>query len=111
MTERHINFYLSDIDDDPHRPTLSVWVDDDNGTGVPCVSVSIGPLHGQQQRFISLATGEARQLAKALIAKADQIEDRDKRRREAFAGNPRPSTIVESPLRKMQREMQERAES
>lgn len=98
-----IKFRLSrgrDPDGDPCRPDLSVWFNTDNDDDeVPCVTLAVAELWGQPERFVDLAPGEARQLAKALLLMADRVE---------AATEPPPATIVESPKRKLDRLIKER---
>jgi hypothetical protein len=53
---------------DCHRPDISVW--DDEGE----IAVSIGPLMGEQLRFIDLTPDEARLLAQTLEVVAALVE-------------------------------------
>ena len=59
--------------DDENRPRLSVWPDYEERIGF-CVNVAIGALFGQQQRFVELTPGEARELAAKLTRMADLAE-------------------------------------
>jgi hypothetical protein len=62
------------IDNDVHRPRLSMWAAWHDNIGGPVVSVAIHPLWGQAGRFIDMTPTEARSLATKLIGMSDAIE-------------------------------------
>lgn len=64
-------------DADPHRPRVSVWIDEneiEEGKPLPPLTLSLGALWGQQQRFVSLSPLEARSLAGDLKDLADAVD-------------------------------------
>jgi hypothetical protein len=63
---RHLYLDLAPHIDTCHRPKVSFWASLEE-TG-PEITISIGALHGQQQRFVSLSIHEAQRLSNMLQA-------------------------------------------
>jgi hypothetical protein len=74
---RHVHIDLepattSVLEADPQRPELQLWADVQDD--VPMVVLMVGPMFGQQHRFISLLPVEARALGEALLDMARRVE-------------------------------------
>ena len=61
---------------DPHRPRISVWIDENEGE--PRLTMSIDALWGQPQRFVELRPPEARKLARHLNELAGLKDENDR---------------------------------
>jgi hypothetical protein len=58
---------------DPHRPLMSIWIDENAGNK-RYVTMTVGPLYGHQQRYVEMSTAEARMLALRLNEFAEAVE-------------------------------------
>ena len=57
-----------------HRPDLSLWAGSSEGVG-PHVVLMIGPMMGQQGRFVELTLDEGRLLVQRLLLMVGTVED------------------------------------
>jgi len=79
FSPRHLD--LTDLkedvrDGDPHRPRISVWIDDSEigNRKAKTIAMTIGELWGQHVRFVDLMPAEARRLALYLNEMADALD-------------------------------------
>jgi hypothetical protein len=63
-----------ELGDGCHRPRLSVWADEDADVGLTVV-LAIGPLVGEQRRFVEFTPAEARKLAALLRDTAAAVDE------------------------------------
>lgn len=70
---RHWRFDLA-IDGDEQRPEISIWPNTDEEEGPPGVTLGVGPLLGQQRRFIDMTPDQARIIAHKLIETANAVD-------------------------------------
>ena len=73
---KHIHIELRDRDGerDANRPHLELWVGAEDNFQEPNIVLSIGPLMGEQQRYIDLSSEQARQLARVLKQLAQDVD-------------------------------------
>lgn len=57
-----------------HRPRLSLWPAYSDDLKLPVVNLNIGPLMGEQQRFVTMTVGEAREFARKIIGTCNLID-------------------------------------
>lgn len=92
---QHRKIFLTD---DPqkelrcNRPELRIWADED-GEG-PGVTLSVGPLFGENRRFVDMTPDEARTLAVLLKQVADDIDGlMVSRSMSQFVGGPQTEAV------------------
>jgi len=71
VSHKHIHLGKPDI----NRPRLSVWPAADEDRPPAVITMALGPLMGQQGRYVDLMPDEARHLARILIETADLIDN------------------------------------
>lgn len=73
IQHRRLTLTKDGIENDPHRPDISLWADEGDDES-PRVVVALSSMWGQPARFLELTQDEARTLATLLKQVADDID-------------------------------------